>query len=102
MASHTFCTGPLRGTPLRTLQANDRQRRLKNTITVAGSSKKLNTYDDKWSKVRHLQCCSCHPDPTLHSNSARNPQADLQEGQLCVYARAQHLPCALLAAVLQL
>ena len=65
MASHTFCTGPLRGTQLRTLQTNDRQKRLKNTITVAGSSKKLNTYDDKWSKVRLLQCCSCKLSPTL-------------------------------------
>ena len=65
MASHTFCAGPLPGTQLRTRQTGGRQRRLQSTITVAGSSKKVNTYDDKWSKVRLLLCCSCHPQSTL-------------------------------------
>ena len=54
MASHTFCSGPLPGTQLRSVQTGGRQRRLKETMTVAGVSKKVNTYDDKWSKVRHL------------------------------------------------
>ncbi len=53
MASHTFCAGPLPGTQLRTRQTGSRQKRLQSSITVAGS-KKLNTYDDKWSKVRLL------------------------------------------------
>lgn len=50
MASHTFCSGPLPGTQLRTVQTGERRRRLKSILTVAGVSNKVTTYDDKWSK----------------------------------------------------
>ncbi len=78
MASHTFCSGPLPWTQLRTVQRGDRQRRLKCTITVAGVSKKVNTYDDKWSKVR----LSTRPHCTLPpSCEAIRPYARIQGAQ---------------------
>ena len=51
MAVQAFCSGPLPGTQLRTVQKSCRQRRSRSSTTVAGVSKKVNTYDDKWSKV---------------------------------------------------
>lgn len=57
MASHAFCTGPLPGTQLRTEQRASRQRRQR--CAVAGVNKKVNTYDDKWSKVGSIfQACN--------------------------------------------
>lgn len=54
MASHAFCSGPLPGTQLRTVRGSDRHRRLRSTVIIAGVSKKVNTYDDKWSKVAFM------------------------------------------------
>ena len=57
MATQAFCSGPLTGIQLRTVQKTCRQRQSRSSTTVAGVSKKVNTYDDKWSKVSVLLPC---------------------------------------------
>ena len=94
MASHTFCSGPLPGTQLRTVQTGERRRRLKSILTVAGVSKKVTTYDDKWSKVRLVHCFSDHHYSMLpcRHQSPKKPPSSLHSGHRPVLrGRHKHL-----------
>lgn len=53
MASQTFTSTSLSGSQVRSRPSLAPARRLKRNVTVAGVSKKVNTYDDSWAKVRN-------------------------------------------------
>lgn len=55
MAAQVFSSPSLAGTPLRSRQSTPQTSRHARTVTVAGVSKKVNTYDEKWSKVISLE-----------------------------------------------
>lgn len=63
MASQTFTSTSLSGSQVRSRPSLAPARRSKRSVTVAGVSKKVNTYDDSWAKVRQLYT-------TVHSITA--------------------------------
>ena len=55
MASQTFTSTSLSGSQVPSRPSLAPARRPQRNVTVAGVSKKVNTYDDSWAKVRHLR-----------------------------------------------